>query len=109
MLNAFHLFFNFETGSPLNKKSKMKGGRHTIASGRGGRRPTSRANRVSSSIVSQLRISISSLLKRLEETTPHFIRCIKPNYLKSTNEFNDKLVLHQLKCLGKSSDANGAM
>ena len=78
----------------------MKGGRHTIASSRGGRRPTSRANRVSSSIVSQLRISISSLLKRLEETTPHFIRCIKPNYLKSTNEFNDKLVLHQLKCLG---------
>ena len=95
-----HLFLNFETGSPLNKKSKMKGGRHTIASSRGGRRPTSRANRVSSSIVSQLRISISSLLKRLEETTPHFIRCIKPNYLKSTNEFNDKLVLHQLKCLG---------
>tara|TARA_B100000780_G_C20957407_1_gene382025 strand:+ start:133 stop:444 length:312 start_codon:yes stop_codon:yes gene_type:complete len=93
---------NFETGSPLNKKSKMKGGRHTIASSRG--RPTSRANRVSSSIVSQLRISISSLLKRLEETTPHFIRCIKPNYLKSTNEFNDKLVLHQLKCLGKSSE-----
>ena len=57
-----HLFLNFETGSPLNKKSKMKGGRHTIASSRG--RPTSRANRVSSSIVSQLERIIFDVRKQ---------------------------------------------
>ena len=40
------------------------------------------------------------LMQRLESTTPHFIRCIKPNNLQSPESFEQGLVLHQLRCCG---------
>ena len=40
------------------------------------------------------------LMKRLENTTPHFIRCIKPNNNQSSGLYDQGLVLQQLKCCG---------
>lgn len=40
------------------------------------------------------------LMKRLENTTPHFIRCIKPNNYQSPGSYNQELVLQQLRCCG---------
>lgn len=37
---------------------------------------------------------------RLENTTPHFIRCIKPNNLQSPSLYDQGLVLLQLRCCG---------
>lgn len=37
---------------------------------------------------------------RLENTTPHFIRCIKPNNLQSARLYEQGLVLQQLRCCG---------
>ena len=82
----------------LDSKSKRTN-RHTVA-GSATRRGTSRSTRVASSIVSQLRASITNLVKKLNVTKPHFIRCIKPNQNKSISSFDSKLVLHQLKCMG---------
>ena len=76
------------------------GTRHTIAAGSREKRGTARANRVTNSIASQLRGSINLLIKRLEDTRPHFIRCIKPNAERSPTLFDPKMVLHQMKCLG---------
>lgn len=40
------------------------------------------------------------LMQRLESTTPHFIRCIKPNNLQSPGSYEQGLVLQQLRCCG---------
>lgn len=39
-------------------------------------------------------------MKRLENTTPHFIRCIKPNNYQSPGLYEQGLVLQQLRCCG---------
>lgn len=40
------------------------------------------------------------LMQHLENTTPHFIRCIKPNDFQSPGNYNQGLVLQQLRCCG---------
>ncbi|KAK1325885.1 hypothetical protein QJS10_CPA01g00064 [Acorus calamus] len=40
------------------------------------------------------------LMHRLENTTPHFIRCIKPNNLQLPGNYEQGLVLQQLRCCG---------
>ncbi|XP_020570932.1 myosin-2-like isoform X2 [Phalaenopsis equestris] len=40
------------------------------------------------------------LMQRLENTTPHFIRCIKPNSKKLPGIFENDIVLQQLRCCG---------
>ncbi|KAK9268785.1 hypothetical protein L1049_000548 [Liquidambar formosana] len=40
------------------------------------------------------------LMQQLEKTTPHFIRCIKPNSKQLPGMFEKDLVLQQLRCCG---------
>ncbi|XP_065019479.1 myosin-1-like isoform X2 [Musa acuminata AAA Group] len=40
------------------------------------------------------------LMQRLESTTPHFIRCIKPNSKQLPSMYEHDLVLQQLRCCG---------
>ncbi|GAB2230708.1 hypothetical protein Droror1_Dr00014991 [Drosera rotundifolia] len=40
------------------------------------------------------------LMQRLESTSPHFIRCIKPNSIQLPGKFEKDLVLQQLRCCG---------
>ncbi len=44
--------------------------------------------------------SMQSLMKILASKEPHYVRCIKPNEIKSPNAFNDKRVTHQIGYLG---------
>jgi len=39
-------------------------------------------------------------MHQLENTTPHFIRCIKPNTKQLPGIYDQDLVLQQLKCCG---------
>lgn len=43
---------------------------------------------------------LTSLMDQLCKTYPHFVRCILPNNEKKPGVFNDKIVLHQLRCNG---------
>ena len=43
---------------------------------------------------------INKLMATLRSTSPHFVRCIKPNAQKRTKYADPKLVLHQLRYLG---------
>eukprot|EP01114_Cavostelium_apophysatum_P016651 TRINITY_DN4783_c0_g1_i3.p1 TRINITY_DN4783_c0_g1~~TRINITY_DN4783_c0_g1_i3.p1 ORF type:complete len:1580 (-),score=460.18 TRINITY_DN4783_c0_g1_i3:46-4674(-) len=52
------------------------------------------------SVGSQFRDSLASLLDSIHKTTPHYIRCIKPNNQKKPMLFEKMQVLHQLRCGG---------
>jgi myosin-1 len=48
----------------------------------------------------QFRSSVAQLMKNLLTKNPNYIRCIKPNDVKSGRNFNDALVQHQVRYLG---------
>ncbi|CAL1374913.1 unnamed protein product [Linum trigynum] len=52
------------------------------------------------SVATKFKGQLFQLMKRLESTTPHFIRCIKPNNNQSPRSYNQGLVLQQLRCCG---------
>lgn len=52
------------------------------------------------SIVSQFSKQLSYLIKRIESTTPHYIRCIKPNEDLLPSVYDCAVVGDQLKCNG---------
>ena len=44
--------------------------------------------------------SLTSLIEKMKQSSPHFIRCIRPNTQKSSVVFQDGLVLRQLVTTG---------
>ncbi|KAH7404329.1 hypothetical protein KP509_15G021000 [Ceratopteris richardii] len=52
------------------------------------------------SVATKFKGQLASLMQRLEDTEPHFIRCIKPNTLQQPNLYQEDLVLQQLRCCG---------
>ncbi|KAJ4710499.1 myosin 1 [Melia azedarach] len=58
------------------------------------------ANSQKLSVATKFKSQLFQLMQRLESTTPHFIRCIKPNNLQSPGLYDQVLVLQQLRCCG---------
>lgn len=52
------------------------------------------------SVATKFKGQLFQLMQRLETTTPHFIRCIKPNNFQSPGNYDQGLVLQQLRCCG---------
>ncbi|VAH29032.1 unnamed protein product [Triticum turgidum subsp. durum] len=52
------------------------------------------------SVVNKFKAQLFKLMQQLENTSPHFIRCIQPNNKQRPRQFEHDLVLHQLKCCG---------
>lgn len=52
------------------------------------------------SVASQFKTSLSDLVQDLEQTQPHYIRCIKPNLNKASNDLDAGLILRQLRYAG---------
>eukprot|EP00979_Chaetoceros_neogracilis_P002461 scaffold430_cov234-Chaetoceros_neogracile.AAC.9 len=52
------------------------------------------------SVASQFKTSLQSLVSDLENTEPHYIRCIKPNLKKAGNNFDAGEALRQLRYAG---------
>lgn len=42
--------------------------------------------------------SMQSLMKTLASKEPYYVRCIKPNELKSPHAFDEERVIHQIRC-----------
>ncbi|KAL2946237.1 hypothetical protein AAZX31_20G002600 [Glycine max] len=53
-----------------------------------------------SSIATQFKLQLQSLLETLNATEPHYIRCVKPNNLLKPGMFENNNVLQQLRCGG---------
>lgn len=54
----------------------------------------------STTVGHQFRGSLTALIKTLNATEPHYIRCIKPNDDKKAFEFNEERAVQQLKACG---------
>jgi len=52
------------------------------------------------SVASQFKTSLQELMSDLEKTTPHYIRCVKPNLIKQANSLDSGEVLRQLRYAG---------
>ncbi|XP_068466187.1 myosin-7-like [Phaseolus vulgaris] len=53
-----------------------------------------------SSIATQFKLQLQSLLETLNATEPHYIRCVKPNNVLKPRIFDNNNVLQQLRCGG---------
>ena len=51
----------------------------------------------STSVLSKFQMQLASMIESIEETSPHFIRCLKPNDQNAPNDFNHDRVLEQLQ------------
>ncbi|XWS27952.1 hypothetical protein CRYUN_Cryun25bG0024500 [Craigia yunnanensis] len=52
------------------------------------------------SVATKFKGQLFKLMHQLENTTPHFIRCIKPNCKQLPGTYEEDLVLQQLRCCG---------
>lgn len=52
------------------------------------------------SVGSQFRRQLSELRDRITETTPHYVRCLKPNDELVPNNFHPLVIADQLRCAG---------
>ncbi|XP_043514195.1 unconventional myosin IC isoform X1 [Frieseomelitta varia] len=50
--------------------------------------------------ITQFKNSLNNLVEILMGKEPSYIRCIKPNDYKMANQFNQQIILHQVKYLG---------
>ncbi|KAJ8042866.1 Unconventional myosin-XIX [Holothuria leucospilota] len=51
-------------------------------------------------VISKFKNSLDDLMKTLRNTTPHYIRCIKPNYQCALDVFDSEFVANQLRACG---------
>lgn len=78
--NIRHLFANEATQSGPGGKSIKKGLFRTVAQ--------------------KHKEQLNHLMTQLNSTHPHFVRCIIPNHKKTPHQFDNLLVLDQLRCNG---------
>ncbi|XP_077119880.1 unconventional myosin-Vc [Ranitomeya variabilis] len=82
---------NTVTTKPYSAAIKVKSARPVIKSANKELRMT---------VGSKFRISLCLLMETLNATTPHYVRCIKPNDEKLPFEFDSKRVVQQLRACG---------
>ncbi|XP_050678764.1 unconventional myosin-Va isoform X2 [Leptidea sinapis] len=59
-----------------------------------------RASGQKQSVGGQFRASLSALMTTLSATTPHYVRCIKPNDTKTAFQFDEARAVNQLRACG---------
>uniref|UniRef100_A0A803V195 Myosin VC n=1 Tax=Ficedula albicollis TaxID=59894 RepID=A0A803V195_FICAL len=94
--SKFHLCANFFQDSPVSVSPfsstiNIKSARPVLKSSNKQLRMT---------VGSKFRNSLSLLMATLNATTPHYVRCIKPNDEKLPFEFDSKRVVQQLRACG---------
>ncbi|MBN3296301.1 MYO5C protein, partial [Amia calva] len=93
--SKFHLLANFfqeeEPTSPFSKSIKFKPARPGV-------KPANKQLRTT--VGNKFRSSLYLLMETLNATTPHYVRCIKPNEDKLPFEYDSKRVVQQLRACG---------
>lgn len=85
----------------LNANSKKQNNTKIFMTPKSTLRQANDARRgITSTLSSQFRQSLDSLMKALSICQPHFIRCFKPNHNKTAKEFDRELCVRQLRDSG---------
>ncbi|KAJ0251477.1 Myosin-4 [Hirschfeldia incana] len=63
-------------------------------------KPASLSESMNQSVITKFKSQLFKLMNKLEDTTPHFIRCIKPNSNQLPGIYEENHVLQQLRCCG---------
>ncbi|XP_073922062.1 unconventional myosin-Vc isoform X2 [Castor canadensis] len=92
----FHLCAHFFQENPV--PSSPFGSMITVKSAKQVIKPNSKHFRTT--VGSKFRSSLYLLMETLNATTPHYVRCIKPNDEKLPFEFDSKRVVQQLRACG---------
>ncbi|XP_042650207.1 unconventional myosin-Va-like [Tyto alba] len=87
-----------EGGGPVSLQSRRSSGPRTA--GRPGRRSLPSSQKSKKSISSQFKASLNRLMEMLGSTTPHYVRCIKPNDEKQPFVFDSRRAVEQLRACG---------
>ncbi|XP_055717331.1 unconventional myosin-Vb-like [Salvelinus fontinalis] len=86
---------------PVGGSMSISGGKSSLPNGSLRSGPGKRAQREHKLTVGfQFRQSLQLLMDTLNSTTPHYIRCIKPNDLKEPFMFDPKRAVQQLRACG---------
>ncbi|XP_012929770.1 unconventional myosin-Vc isoform X2 [Heterocephalus glaber] len=94
--SKFHLCASFFQENPA--PSSPFGSAITVKPAKQVVKPSSKHLRTS--VGSKFRSSLALLMETLNTTTPHYVRCIKPNDQKLPFEFDSKRVVQQLRACG---------
>lgn len=109
LVNCLYNYVRMDEDDPLVAASASKTGgllKNNSASSRG---PIQRRNsaRMSgkggqriSTLSGEFRRQLEELMENINTTSPHYIRCLKPNSRNAPVLFDEALVTHQLKCGG---------
>uniref|UniRef100_A0A8C9WR92 Myosin VC n=1 Tax=Scleropages formosus TaxID=113540 RepID=A0A8C9WR92_SCLFO len=94
-VSKFHLLSDFfqeeELGLTLNRGIKVRPARPSV-------KPANKQLRTT--VGNKFRSSLYLLMETLNATTPHYVRCIKPNDEKLPFEYDSKRVVQQLRACG---------
>ncbi|CAH2077785.1 unnamed protein product [Thlaspi arvense] len=63
-------------------------------------KPATLSDSMNQSVITKFKGQLFKLMNKLEDTTPHFIRCIKPNSKQCPGLYEESHVLQQLRCCG---------
>ncbi|CAH8317860.1 unnamed protein product [Eruca vesicaria subsp. sativa] len=63
-------------------------------------KPANLSESMNQSVITKFKSQLFKLMNKLEDTTPHFIRCIKPNSNQLPGVYEENHVLQQLRCCG---------
>ncbi|KAM9635414.1 unconventional myosin-Vc isoform 3-T3 [Trichechus inunguis] len=94
--SKFHLLANFFQENPV--PSSLFGSTITVKSAKQVIKPNNKHFRTT--VGNKFRRSLYLLMETLNMTTPHYVRCIKPNDEKLSFEFNAKRIVQQLRACG---------
>ena len=81
----------------LFKKKERKPSEEDAAPKKGGRK---KGGRMQETVSTKFKIQLRDLMTKIESTSVQYVRCIKPNPVKSSTVFAMKMVLEQLRCAG---------
>ena len=74
--------------------------RKSRTKGKGEHLRVKKGSLVSSTVAKEFQFQLSDLLVMIRSTSPHFIRCMKPNDNVNATEFDSTRMLEQLQCSG---------
>jgi myosin V len=93
-----------DAAAPVSAAGSAAGGNAGGGTGAGasvGRRSSaSESSRASTTISQKFRKQLKELMANVATTTPHYVRCIKPNSSNMCDKFEPALVVAQLRCCG---------